>query len=134
MHVQVTPLDRPLPPGEGRGEGLPTMSDSSISSHPRRVDECVSDAVSVDVRSASVADCLREWPACRWTRRLFLPYLRCLRFRGRIAAVNAACAGRNRRRAAGRPLGKESRPGMYHSFLTDPNMLRCSTSLPMTGS
>jgi hypothetical protein len=22
MYVQVTPLDRPLPPGEGRGEGL----------------------------------------------------------------------------------------------------------------
>jgi len=22
MHGQVTPLDRPLPPGEGRGEGL----------------------------------------------------------------------------------------------------------------
>src|SRR5713226_1852934 len=34
MHVQVTPLHRPLPPGEGRGEGLPATSDSSISSHP----------------------------------------------------------------------------------------------------
>src|ERR1700682_2070236 len=29
MLVQVTPLDRPLPPGEGRGEGLPA-NDSSI--------------------------------------------------------------------------------------------------------
>jgi hypothetical protein len=25
--VQVTPLDRPLRPGEGRGEGLPTKSE-----------------------------------------------------------------------------------------------------------
>src|SRR5258708_29796528 len=36
MHVQVTPLHRPLPPGEGRGEGLPARSDSSISSHSLR--------------------------------------------------------------------------------------------------
>src|SRR5258708_1504868 len=33
IHVQVTPLDRPLPPGEGWGEGPPAMSDRSISSH-----------------------------------------------------------------------------------------------------
>ena len=26
IHVQVTPLDRPLPPGEGWGEGLPATS------------------------------------------------------------------------------------------------------------
>ncbi len=31
--MQVTPLNRPLPPGEGWGEG-PATSDSSISSHP----------------------------------------------------------------------------------------------------
>ncbi len=31
MHVQVTPLSRPLPPGEGRGEGLPEISGRSIS-------------------------------------------------------------------------------------------------------
>src|SRR5258708_38974306 len=36
-HGQVTPLDRPLPLGEGRGEGLPATSVSSISSHPLRV-------------------------------------------------------------------------------------------------
>src|SRR5260370_24402223 len=36
-HVQVTPLDRPLPPGEGRGEGLPATSVNSISSHPLSV-------------------------------------------------------------------------------------------------
>src|SRR5258708_4407946 len=34
LHDQVTRLDRPLPPGEGRGEGLPALADSSISSHP----------------------------------------------------------------------------------------------------
>src|SRR5260221_11565304 len=34
IHVQVTPLNRPLPPGEGWGEGLPATSDSPISSHP----------------------------------------------------------------------------------------------------
>src|SRR5229473_5935901 len=34
IHVQVTPLDRPLPPGEGWGEGPPATSDSSISSQP----------------------------------------------------------------------------------------------------
>src|SRR6266446_645781 len=34
IDAQVTPLDRPLPPGEGRGEGLPATSVSSISSHP----------------------------------------------------------------------------------------------------
>src|SRR5258708_30814445 len=34
LHVQVTPLDRPLPPGEGWGEGLPATSVRSISSHP----------------------------------------------------------------------------------------------------
>src|SRR5258708_13058942 len=34
IHVQVTPLDRPLPAGEGWGEGLPSTSVSSISSHP----------------------------------------------------------------------------------------------------
>src|SRR6266446_10363692 len=34
MLDQVTLLDRPLPPGEGRGEGLPATSDRSISSHP----------------------------------------------------------------------------------------------------
>src|SRR5258708_4345287 len=28
IHVQVTPLNRPLPPGEGWGEGLPATSDS----------------------------------------------------------------------------------------------------------
>src|SRR5258708_24516016 len=33
-HVQVTPLNRPLPPGEGWGEGLPATSVRSISSHP----------------------------------------------------------------------------------------------------
>src|SRR5258708_2761477 len=37
IHVQVTPLDRPLPPGEGWGEGLPATSVSPISSHPLRV-------------------------------------------------------------------------------------------------
>src|SRR5258708_16580275 len=37
IHVQVTPLDRPLPPGEGRGEGLPATSASPISSHPLRL-------------------------------------------------------------------------------------------------
>ncbi len=37
IHVQVTALDRPLPPGEGRGEGLPATSVSSISSHPIRM-------------------------------------------------------------------------------------------------
>ena len=31
------PLNRPLPPGEGRGEGLPATSDGSISSHPLSV-------------------------------------------------------------------------------------------------
>src|SRR5258708_38664060 len=34
IHVQVTPLDRPLPAGEGWGEGLPATSVSSISSQP----------------------------------------------------------------------------------------------------
>src|SRR5258708_6835816 len=34
-HVQVTPLNRPLPPGEGWGEGLPATSVRSSSSHPR---------------------------------------------------------------------------------------------------
>src|SRR6266446_3018143 len=34
IHVQVAPLDRPLPPGEGWGEGLATTSASSISSQP----------------------------------------------------------------------------------------------------
>src|SRR5258708_1341244 len=34
MHGQVTPPDRPLPPGEGWGEGLPATSESSISSRP----------------------------------------------------------------------------------------------------
>ena len=37
IHVQVTPLDRPLPPGERWGEGLPATSVSSISSHPLRI-------------------------------------------------------------------------------------------------
>src|SRR5258708_45483 len=37
IHVQVTPLDRPLPPGEGWGEGLPATSVSPISSHPLRL-------------------------------------------------------------------------------------------------
>ena len=40
MHVQVTPLHRPLPPGEGRGEGLAATSDSSISSRPLKGEEC----------------------------------------------------------------------------------------------
>src|SRR5258708_3522322 len=35
-HVQVTPLNRPLPPGEGWGEGLPPTSGSSTSSQPMR--------------------------------------------------------------------------------------------------
>src|SRR5258708_5613353 len=36
MPGQVTPLDRPLPPGEGWGEGLPATSDSSISSQSQQ--------------------------------------------------------------------------------------------------
>src|SRR5258708_28121838 len=36
MHGQVTLTARPLPRGEGRGEGLPAMSDRAISSHPLR--------------------------------------------------------------------------------------------------
>ena len=28
--MQVTPLHRPLPPGEGRGEGLPAISDRAL--------------------------------------------------------------------------------------------------------
>src|SRR5258708_34986931 len=36
IHVQVAPLDRPLPPGEGWGEGLPATSVGSISSHRLR--------------------------------------------------------------------------------------------------
>src|SRR5258708_25966238 len=36
MHVQVTLLDRPLPPGEGRGEGLcHSGSESIIAKHQR---------------------------------------------------------------------------------------------------
>src|SRR5260370_2760592 len=35
-HVQVTPLNRPLSPGEGWGEGLSATSDSSTSSQPLR--------------------------------------------------------------------------------------------------
>ncbi len=34
MHGQVTLIARPLPRGEGRGEGSPVMSDRSISSQP----------------------------------------------------------------------------------------------------
>src|SRR5258708_38478844 len=34
MLGQVTPLDRPLPPGEGWGEGLPATPESLVSSQP----------------------------------------------------------------------------------------------------
>jgi hypothetical protein len=34
MHKQAAPLDRPLPPGEGRGEGSPPTSDLFIASQP----------------------------------------------------------------------------------------------------